>query len=188
MFLQDNISYETQQEFGIGYDPESNRITIPIYSEINDLIGVKGRLFQNHIEPWEQKYIYLEPCTKSKVLYGLNKTYPFIKRLGKVYIFESEKATMQAWSMGFYNTVSIGGKKISQTQIDKLTRLGVDLIFAFDKDVNKPELEDIADKFIDKINIYCIIDDKHILQEKESPTDKEENWQNLITKCIYKIK
>ena len=39
--------------------------------------------------------------------------------------------------MGYCNSVGIGGKKISSQQIEKLTRLGVDLIFCFDKDVTK---------------------------------------------------
>ncbi|KKT69830.1 MAG: hypothetical protein UW66_C0060G0001, partial [Candidatus Moranbacteria bacterium GW2011_GWF1_44_4] len=82
MFANDNISYETQQEFQIGYDEQSNRITIPIYSEIGDLIGIKGRLFKKELEEWEQKYIYLEPCARSKILFGLNKTYPYIMKHG----------------------------------------------------------------------------------------------------------
>ena len=188
MFFNDNIDYNTQREFEIGYDPESNRITIPIYSELDDLVGVKGRLFKEQIDDCELKYLYLESCARSKILYGLNKTYPYIKQAGKVFIHESEKATMQAWSMGYENSVSIGGKKVTSTQIDKLTRLGVDLIFAFDKDVVKKELEGIADRFVDGVNVYCIIDDKGILSEKQSPTDDPLKWQELVNDCIYKIK
>lgn len=188
MFLSDGIDYETQMEFGIGYDPDSNRITIPIYSEIGDLVGIKGRLFQKEPDDFELKYFYLEPCARNKILYGLNKTYPYIKESSKCYVFESEKATLQAWSMGYYNAVSIGGKKVTSNQIDKLTRLGVDLVFAFDKDVKKEELEAIADRFIDGVNVYCVIDNKNILEEKESPTDKKEKWISLLEDCVCKIK
>lgn len=188
MFFKDNIDYLTQREFEIGYDPESNRITIPIYSELGDLVGVKGRLFKEQLDEGEQKYIYLEPCARSKILYGLNKTYPFIKQSGKCFVHESEKATMQAWSMGYESSISIGGKKISSSQIDKLTRLGVDLIFAFDKDVEKKELEEIAERFVDGMNVYCVIDDQDILDKKESPTDNPEKWKKLIQNCLYKIK
>ena len=47
--------------------------------------------------------------------------------------------------MGIYNSIAIGGKKISNNQIDKLTRLCVDIIFLFDKDVKKEELNEIKD-------------------------------------------
>ena len=39
--FNDGISYETQQEFEIGYDELTNRITVPIRSEMHDLVGVK---------------------------------------------------------------------------------------------------------------------------------------------------
>lgn len=188
MFLKDGISYETQLEFEIGYDPETNRITIPIRDEISSLVGIKGRIFKQQLEEWELKYIYLEPCARSKILYGLYKTYPYIKREGKCFIGESEKFVLQLWSMGYCNSIGIGGKKISSQQIEKLTRLGVDLIFCFDKDVTKKEIEYIADRFVDGVNIYYIYDDKNILNEKESPSDSQEKFEYLLKNCLYKIK
>lgn len=188
MFLLDNIDYNTQQEFGIGYDAESNRITIPIRSEIGDLVGVKGRLFKKELEENDLKYLYLEPCSKGRVLYGLYKTHEYIAKSGLVYVGESEKFVLQCWSMGYYNAVSIGGKTITKHQIDKITRLGVDVIFSFDKDVTQKELEDIANNFVEGTKIYCVIDDKDILLPKESPTDNQEKWEMLLKNCIYRIK
>ena len=188
MFTNDGISYETQQEFEIGYDEQSNRITIPIRSEIGDLIGVKGRLFKKELEEWEQKYIYLEPCARSKILYGIHRTYPFIKKEGKCFIGESEKFVLQLWSMGYCNSVGIGGTKITSQQIEKLTRLGVDLIFCFDKDVTKKEIEDISNRFFDGVNIYYFYDDKNILNDKESPSDDKMKFKYLYENCLYKIK
>lgn len=188
LFANDSINYETQKEFEIGYDEYSNRITIPIRSEIGDLVGVKGRLFKTDINENELKYIYLEPCARSKILYGLNKTYPFIQKRGRCYIFEAEKACLQAWSYGCYHTVSIGGKKITNQQIEKLIRLGVDLVFAFDKDVTKIEIEEISNRFVDGISIYYIFDEDGILNEKESPTDNKEKFHYLVENNIYQIK
>jgi len=188
MFANDGIDYMTQQEFEIGYDPETNRITIPIRDEISNLIGVKARLFKNNIEEHELKYIYIEPCARSKVLYGLYKTYQYIKQSSLVYIGESEKFVPQLWSMGIYNSVGIGGKKITSQQIEKLTRLGVDLVFCYDKDVTKLEIERIADRFIDGVSIYYLFDDKNILKEKQSPSDDPVKWQRLCNECLYKIK
>ena len=188
MFLNDGISYETQQEFQIGYDEQSNRITIPIFSEINDLCGVKGRLFKKELEEWEQKYIYLEPCARSKILFGLNKTYPYIMKHGEIFVGESEKFPLQLWSMGYYNSIGIGGTKVTNYQIEKLTRLGVNIIFAFDKGIEKKEIEDIANRFVDGINIYYLYDDKNILNNKESPSDNQGKFEYLYKNCLFKIK
>ena len=83
MFHNDNISYEVQREFEIGYDDFSNRITIPIRDEIGSLVGVKGRLFQRELTDDEMKYLYIEPCNRSQILYGLHKSIPYIERTGK---------------------------------------------------------------------------------------------------------
>ena len=74
LFYNDNIDYQTQREFEIGYDEATNRITIPIRSEIGDLVGVKGRLFKTDLDEDDLKYMYIEPCARAKVIYGLNKT------------------------------------------------------------------------------------------------------------------
>lgn len=188
MFLNDGISYKTQVEFEIGYDDETNRITIPIRNEIGDLCGIKGRLFKHKLNDNDLKYIYLEPCPRNKILYGLYKTYPFIKQNGCVYVGEAEKFVMQLWDMGFYNSVATSGIKISKQQIEKLYRLGVDIIFAFDKDVELNEIQEIANKFEQGIDIYCIYDKDNILNDKESPSDSKEKWNILIKNNVYKLK
>lgn len=188
MFANDGISYETQKEFEIGYDEQTNRITIPIRDELNSLVGVKGRLFKKDLEEWELKYLYLEPCARSKILYGLHKTYPFIKRESKCFVGEAEKFPMQLWTMGYYYSVGTGGTKLTSQQIEKLTRLGADLIFAFDKGITKKEIEKIADRFVDGVNIYYLWDDNDILKDKESPSDSQEKFEYLHKNCLYKIK
>lgn len=188
LFYEDNIDYSTQKEFEIGFDEESNRYTIPIRSELGDLVGIKGRYFYREIPEGENKYIYLEPCAKSKILYGLNKTINYIKQSNRIYIFESEKAVLQLWSYGYRNAVSTGGKELSQQQIDMIVRLGTDIILAMDKDVKKNEIEEMANHFPDGIPIYYIYDEDGILREKESPSDDPIKWQQLVNKNLYRMR
>ena len=188
MFANDNISYIVQRLFEVGYDPQTNRITIPVRDELNNLVGVKGRLFIDDLKEGDLKYLYIEPCNRSRVLYGLNIALSHIQQKGFVYVVESEKGVMQLWSMGIYNCVATGGKKISQAQIDMLSRLCVDIIFCFDKDVDQNELEDIADRFIESIDIYCLLDKDGVLDEKESPSDSPVKFKHLVENNKYKIK
>lgn len=197
-FKNDGISYYTQKEFEIGYDEYSNMITIPIRDEHGTLVGVKGRLFKEVLEEHDLKYVYLERVPRNKILYGLYMTYEAIIHSGIVYICESEKGVMQLWSMGYCNSIAIGGSHLGREQIEKITRLGVKIVFAFDKDIKltkdknsedeKVTLEDIAERFITGVDIYAIVDTIGILKEKESPMDKEDNWNHLVQECIYKIK
>lgn len=188
LFLEDGIDYVTQQDFEIGYDEQTNRFTIPIRSELGDLIGVKGRYFYKDVPEGVNKYVYLEPCSKSKVLYGLDKTIQYIKNAGKVYVGEAEKFTMQCWSMGYRNSVSTGGKVVSSRQVDMLIRLGVDIIFCFDKDVDLDELNIIANKFPENIPLYYMIDETNLLQPHESPTDHADIWNVMVKNNIYRLR
>ena len=187
LFENDGISLSTQQYFDIGYDMQSNYITIPIYSEIGDLVGIKGRIFQEEIKEGQNKYLYLFHCNKGKVLYGLDKNLDMITRQGMVYVTESEKGVMQLYDQGYY-AVATGGSKITKHQINMLTRLGVKIIFAYDKDIDEEQLKQIANEFIDGVPVYAIIDKDNILNEKESPSDDRAKWQQLIKNNIYQIK
>lgn len=188
LFYEDNIDYQTQKEFEIGFDAESNRYTIPIRSELGDLIGVKGRYFYRDVPECENKYVYLEPCSKSKILYGLYKTMKYIKNQGVVYVFESEKAVMQCWNYGYKNVVSSGGKDLSCYQIDLLIRLGATIVLCFDKDVKKTEIDEIVNNFPDSVPIYYIYDEENILDEKESPSDNPVKWQYLVKNNKYRMR
>lgn len=188
LFADDNISYSTQRVFEIGYDDFTNRITIPIRDELGNLVGVKGRLLKKKLDDKDLKYLYIEKCCRSQILYGLYLTYPYIQREKCVYICESEKGVMQLYEMGFYNSVATGGKKVSQAQIDKLSRLCVPLIFCFDKDVEQSEIKELSDRFIENIDIYALIDNDNILDKKESPTDNLQKFNYLNERHKYKIR
>jgi hypothetical protein len=195
MFLNDGISYETQWEFELGFDLEYHMITIPIYDELNYLVGIKGRLYKEKIEENESKYFYLFSCAKSKILYGLHKTLPYIKESGEVIVCESEKGVMQLWSMGFKNAVAISGHILSRTQVQKLTHLNVPIVIAYDqgaeigKDgkVDKAFYRNEFNKFLPQQQIYCVYDKEGILESKESPMDNMEKW-NYLYKNKFKIR
>ena len=188
MFNEDGVSYETQAEFEIGYDEFTNRITIPIRDDLGNLVGVKARYFYRQVPEDEQKFMYIEKCARSQILYGLYKTINFIKKAQRVFVVEAEKGVQQLYDKGYFEAVATGGSKISKNQIDKLTRLCVPIIFVFDKDITKEELDNIASRFIDGTEVYALIDTIGILNEKESPTDDISKFEQLLERCMYRLK
>ena len=186
MFEDDGISLEVQQDFEVGYDVQTNYITIPIRDSLGSLCGVKGRYFGEPDE-YHTKYVFIEKCNKSKILYGYwqNKTY--IKQSKFIYVLESEKAVQQLATIGVRSCVSTGGKTISKHQVEEIIRTGCTPILALDKDVGEDELKNIASMFMDGIDVYAIIDKDNILDEKESPSDNPEKWKHLIKNNVYKI-
>ena len=186
MFEDDGIALEIQQEFEVGYDPQSNYITIPIRDSLGTLCGIKGRYY-GEPDDLHTKYTYLEKCNKSKILYGYWQNREYIKNNKCVYVVESEKAVQQLATIGIRNVVSTGGKTISKTQVELIVRTGCTPIFAYDKDVQENELQEITEMFMDGIDIYAIIDKYDILDEKESPSDDVEKWHKLAVNNIYQI-
>lgn len=120
-FLDDNISLTAQNEFDIRYDTESQRILIPIYDSVGELIGLKGRA-NWEVGADDTKYLYLIPCRCSETLYGYAHNYQNLAGQ-TVCVCESEKAVMQAWSYGYQNFVGIGGSRVSNCQCKLLVEL-----------------------------------------------------------------
>lgn len=54
-WIEEGISYNTQIKYGIGFDLESKRITIPMRNRFGKLIGVKGRIMKD--EDDDRKYL-----------------------------------------------------------------------------------------------------------------------------------
>lgn len=187
MFEEDNISLDVQKEFEVGYCCQSNYITIPIRDSLGSLVGVKGRYFGNPDE-CHTKYVYIEKCNKSNIIYGYWQNREYINSSNFIYVVESEKAVQQLATIGVRNAVSTGGKTISKNQVELIIRTGCAPIFAYDKDVQEDELREIASMFMDGIPVYAIIDKDNILDDKESPSDNASKWHMLVKNNIYKIK
>lgn len=200
LFLDDGISLETQNEWEIKFDSQTNSVCIPIRDELGNLIAVKARRFKytpntpleqrrfaDELGEDESKYFFLEPGAKSQVLYGLYKNAKAIQRQGVVYVGESEKFTLQLYEMGYYG-VSTGGSKVSKRQVEMLTRLGVKIIFCYDKDQTENDIKHIADMFMNGIDIYAMLDCDGLLGSKESPSDNPDVWHKMVKDNIYKIK
>lgn len=186
LFEQDGISLEVQKEFLVGYDPQSNRITIPIRSPIGDLCGVKGRLFGEPDE-YNPKYLYIMPVAKSEILYGLYENKEYIRNSNTLLIFEAEKSVQQCATNGIRNCVALGGKTISKTQAELIIRTGCTPIIALDKGIDMEEIYNVASVFPDNIPVQYIYDADDILLDKQSPSDDFKSLQHLLRNNIYNI-
>lgn len=196
-FEKDNISAKTQRVFDvIPYFEEvvinwniiyyNTYDLIPIYDEMGCIVGIKARRYGYSAEKFG-KYYYLLPCEKSTQLYGLFYTKEPINSKKEVIICEAEKGVMQLWTYGFKNSVAVSGHNISQQQVEKIAKLGVDkVIIAFDEDVKETTLYNEYQKLKYLVKeVVCIIDKQHILNEKESPMDNLEKWKKLYKECQF---
>lgn len=186
MWLDEGISLSTQAEFNISYDAESNYIAIPVFDGLGNLVGVKARYFGEPDE-YHLRFVYLEKCNKSRILYGYWQNKEYIKNNKDIIVVESEKSVLKLAEYGYRNAVATMGKTISKAQVELITRTNCTPIFAFDADVDEEELYSIANMFANKMPVYAVIDKDHLLDEKESPMDREEIWAKLYKDYKFKI-
>lgn len=192
-FLKDNISVKSQMYFNLGYDIETNRLTIPWFDYDGQLVGIMGRI--NDDKNTKYKYLPLIAFPKHFYLFGLYQNKDYIEKSKEVYIFESEKSVMQSFTYGYKNAVALGGNSIHEQQINQLLKLNVEtFILCFDEGLNK---EVIRNAILDireclfmkndvKIKILYDKNNKYMKKDsKYSPTDLgKETFEHMINECI----
>lgn len=191
-FADDGILPSSQVKFSIGFDEESNRITIPWFDERGELIGIMARLDSDEMTNY--KYIPLITFEKHKYLYGLCQNKECIKESREVYVFESEKSVMLGDSLGYKSFVALGGNSISKTQVEQLLKLNVNKIIialdeGLDTEIIKKDIKTIKDSLFMrdcKIGFILDKDNKYLPKgSKASPIDLgKEIFLKLCNECI----
>lgn len=135
LWLEDNISLQTQELFDIGLDFETNRITIGWKDVNSELVGIMGRLNKKELTDKDTKYLPIIPFNKSKVLYGLDVNYSNILDNGTIIIVESEKSVLRGYELGYRNIVALGGNNISERQAALIKSLCVNVVISLDEGI-----------------------------------------------------
>jgi hypothetical protein len=205
-WLNEGISYETQQKYDISYYIKDDRIVIPHYDIDSRLVGIRGRAMCEEDVAAGKKYmpitvenkLYNHPTMYN--LYGLHKTKDAIKRLKKVAIFEGEKSIYKCEDYYSDNNFSCAtcSSTITNFHRDILLSLGIEeVIICYDtlkQNASEKEIEDyqkkllkLANKFTPYVRTYIVYDDFGLLPEKGSPVDKGKEVLEELMKCKYEI-
>jgi len=146
-FFDDNITFEIQEQFNIGFDVETLRITIPWRSPEGKLIGVIGRLNEDDINDDIPKYLAIIPFPKSHSIYGFSENYQHIANQ-TVWISEAEKSCLIAKSLNINNVISVGSHSISPIQVQLIKSLMPQkIIIAWDEGIEEEQIISECEKF-----------------------------------------
>lgn len=199
-WIYEDIDTKTLLKYNIKYDPITNAIIIPYYTNEGDLVGVRGRFLNPDAKakymPIRHQGQYLVHPT-SKVLYGLNINEDAILNSRTVIVFEGEKSVMKMDTIYRDKNISVAtsGRTLSKDHLDLLRFYGVEnIILAYDRDYTSiKELEAEIKSFKEKLgvalnlfNISLIIDYDFLLDHKDSPIDKGKKiFDELMEKRIF---
>ena len=213
-WIDEGISIETMQEFGIRWYELEKHIIIPHYNINGELVGIRRRSLQEKDK--NNKYMpeMIEGITYTHSLnlnlYGLDKHMKGILKTKKVVIAESEKSVMLAHE--YYGedafVVATCGFNISNWHRDVLLSLGVEeIMLAFDHDFELQEFENcdednpeyqkflryvkriysLAHKFTAFCRTYVLWDYMGLLGKKDSPFDRGKEVLETLMKHKVEI-
>lgn len=124
-------------EWGIGYDYDSQRITIPVCIPDGDLVGFKGRAWKPDAHP---KYLVLgdkgkrqrygfPTYDKTRVVFGLDMW----REVETYVLVEGEIDVMSLWVMNI-PAICVGGSSMSPTQAKLIRQYCDKVVLFFDND------------------------------------------------------
>ena len=152
LWLSDGISLSTQRKWGIGYDVQSQRITLPIRTSTGEVMAVKARC-NYEPEEFEPKYLYLVNGPMSQTLFGYSENYSSLYE-GNVIVVESEKSVLKLDSWGYNNVVALGSNSLSPTQAKLIMSLNPKSVtFMLDKSL---KLQNTRTN-IDMLKKFCVM-------------------------------
>lgn len=168
----EGISKASLDRFQVCYDAFNDRLVYPIRNLSGKIVNVGGRtLDPNWKEKKLRKYMYYYSWGTIDTIYGLSENLEFIKDKKQIILFEGCKSVLLADTWGIKNTGAILTSHLSFNQLKILAKLGCDVVFALDKDVDIR-----ADQNINKLKRYVrvesICDQQDLLDSKDSPVDK----------------
>lgn len=172
IWREEGISSESLDKFQVYYDPIDDRLVYPIRSVDGKIVNVGGRtLAPDYKERGYKKYCYYFKWGSMNTIYGFWENLPGIKRRSEIILFEGCKSVLIADSWGLHNTGAILTSHLNQNQMGILIKLGVDVVFALDKEVDVRQDAHIQ-RLKRYVNVYYLYDREGLLDEKDSPVDK----------------
>lgn len=187
-WLDEGIEQDVMDLFGVRVDNWQNRIIYPVYDICGNLINIKARTrYKNYKQMKIPKYINYFQVGVMDYFQGLNTTLKYVLDANEIIIFESVKSVMKAYGWGYKNCASAEKHTLTKEQIDLLVKLRVNIVFAYDSDVDyrSNDVKQNIDKLKRVTNVFVIEDRKKLLGGKETknaPVDcGEEIWETLYS-------
>ena len=187
-WLDEGIEQDVMDLFGVRVDTWQNRIIYPVYDICGNLINIKARTrYKNYKQMKIPKYINYFQVGVMDYFQGLNTTLKYVLDANEIIIFESVKSVMKAYGWGYKNCASAEKHTLTKEQIDLLVKLRVNIVFAYDCDVDyrSSDVRQDIDKLKRVTNVFVIEDRKKLLggkDTKNAPVDcGEEIWEILYS-------
>lgn len=174
VWKDEGISDESLDKFQVRYDSIDNRLVYPIRDVNGKIVNIGGRtLDPDWKEKKLRKYTYRYKWGTINTIYGIAENMEYIRNKREVILFEGCKSVLLADSYKVHNTGAILTSHLSKTQTNLLIKLGFDVVFALDKEIQIRDDKNIK-RLKQYVKVYYLLDRDGLLDEKDAPVDKGE--------------
>ena len=175
LWRDEGITDESLRKFQVRYDAVTDRIVYPIRNPDGTIVNIGCRtLDPNYKAKGLRKYSYAYKWGSIQTIYGLAENRDAILQKREIILFEGCKSVLKAHGWGIDNCGAILTSHLSVNQLKILMKLGVNVVFALDSDVDIRK-----DHNIEKLRHYCNVfylwDRNRLLSDKDSPVDQGED-------------
>lgn len=174
------------------HDRFRNRLMFPIFDTSGRVVAFSGRIMSDTILSKTEsadtgKYINSPETvlfSKSRILYGLDKTKSEIRKADKAILVEGQMDVILPWQDGARNIIATSGTALTEDQLTIIKRLTGNLIMAFDMDdagfrATKRGI-DLAQSFGFNISVLRLESDK---DAADFVKDNPGKFQSMIEKA-----
>ena len=174
VWRDEGISDESLEKFQVRYDSLDDRLVYPIRNLDGKIVNIGGRtLDPDWKEKRLRKYTYRYKWGTINTIYGMAENMEDIKKRREVILFEGCKSVLLADTYKMHNCGAIMTSHLSKMQTNLLIKLGFDVVFALDKEIQIRDDKNIR-RLKQYVNVYYLWDKDNLLDEKDAPVDKGE--------------
>ena len=193
LWLKEGISLEAQRFYDVRFDVVENAIIFPWRDCYGSIMALKSR-YNGTPPDGMSKYYYPVSGNISYSLFNYSQCYEYLYN-NDVYIFESEKSCMKAWSWGIKNTLAIGSNSLSAAQCKLLLQLQPKTIYLMlDSNLDLAETKKNADLIKNNAMLRSVDikfwdwRDNLVMADKSSPVDGSiDEWHYILENEIKPI-
>lgn len=205
-WLDEGITEAAMQKFQIGWYERNEQITIPVFDQNGNLVGIHGRNTNRALIEKGYKYIPVKTLNEqykfptNAVLYGFYENQKNIEQTKEVCLFEAPKSVLMAETiLPDNNAVALFGMNLNRHRANILLNLGVEkIVICLDKQYMlwyndewklwKEKVMKIANLFSGMTEVYVVCDKADVLDYKDSPMDKGKDIWNVLYQNRIRIK
>lgn len=182
---EEGISLASMERFQVRYDPVSDRIVYPIRDVDGAIINVCGRTLDPKFKEKKlRKYTYFHSMGTLNTLYGLWENRSAVEEHREIILFEGAKSVMLCDTWGIHNTAALLTSHLSPFQLITLIRLGADVCFALDEEVDVGR-DDNVQRLKRYVRVFVVRNKDGLLQSKMAPVDAgREVWERLYEERV----